>query len=75
MMTPGNAFTPVCGRKSVGVQAATMLWGMDGVGKKLRKFWVDGGYSGALVHSVAHRHRLRLQVVKPAREPQGFALV
>jgi len=48
---------------------------MDGVGKKLRKFWVDGGYSGALVHSVAHRHRLRLQVVKPAREPQGFALV
>jgi len=55
-------------------EARLLLWRMDGVGKKPRKFWVDSGYWGALVHSVTHRLRFCLQVVTPQRKPHGSAL-
>ena len=43
--------------------AKLLLGKLDGVGKKLRCIWVDGGYSGKLLTWVQQRFRFGLQPV------------
>ena len=55
--------------------ARLLLGKLGGVGKKLRKLWVDGGYQGALVDWVAQRFRFHLALVKRPKEQKGFAVL
>jgi putative transposase len=55
--------------------ARLLLTRLGGVGKKLRKLWVDGGYQGALEAWVAERFRFCLQVVLRPKEQKGFVVL
>jgi putative transposase len=48
---------------------------MRGSCKKLRRIWLDGGYRGTLFDWAFEVFRLVLQVVKPAPEQKGFAVL
>ncbi len=48
---------------------------MPGHCKKLRKIWVDGGYSGRLVEWVASRFQFVLSVVLRPKENRRFVLL
>ena len=48
---------------------------MTGSCKKLRRSWLDGGYRGTLFDWAFSVFRLVLQVVKPAPEQKGFAVL
>jgi putative transposase len=43
--------------------------------KKLRKFWVDGGYSGRLLDWVAERFKFYLAVVLRPKQTKQFLLL
>jgi putative transposase len=55
--------------------ARLLLCRLGGVGKKLRKLWVDGGYQGALLDWVAVHFRFRLALVLRPKEQKGFAVL
>ncbi|WP_246585351.1 IS5 family transposase [Thiorhodospira sibirica] len=55
--------------------ARQLLRHLPGHCKKLRKIWVDGGYSGRLVDWVAQRFRFVLTVVLRPKERRGFVLL
>jgi putative transposase len=55
--------------------ARQLLRHLPGPCKKLRKIWVDGGYSGRLVDWVAERFRFVLAVVLRPKESRRFVLL
>ncbi len=55
--------------------ARQLLRHLPGHCKKLRKIWVDGGYSGRLVDWVAQRFRFVLTGVLRPKERRGFVLL
>jgi putative transposase len=55
--------------------ARQLLRHLPGPCKKLRKLWVDGGYSGRLVDWVAERFRFLLAVVLRPKESRQFVLL
>jgi putative transposase len=48
---------------------------LPGCCKKLRKIWVDGGYSGRLVDWVAERFKFCLAVVLRPKQTRQFVLL
>ena len=55
--------------------ARLLLQHLPGGCKKLRKIWVDGGYSGRLVEWVAERFKFCLTVVLRPKETKKFVLL
>ncbi len=55
--------------------ARRLLRHLPGSCKKLRKIWVDGGYSGRLVDWVAERFKFCLEVVLRPKETRKFVLL
>lgn len=55
--------------------ARLLLSQLPGGCKKLRKVWVDGGYSGRLVEWVAQHFKFRLAVVLRPKETKKFILL
>ncbi|MEA3640015.1 MAG: transposase, partial [Lamprobacter sp.] len=55
--------------------ARQLLRHLPGPCKKLRKIWVDGGYSGRLVDWLAERFRFVLAVVLRPKESRRFVLL
>jgi putative transposase len=55
--------------------ARQLLRHLPGPCKKLRKIWVDGGYSGRLVDWVAEHFRFALTVVLRPKESRRFVLL
>jgi putative transposase len=55
--------------------ARLLLRHLPGSCKKLRKVWVDGGYSGRLLEWVAERFRFCLTVVLRPKETRQFVLL
>jgi putative transposase len=55
--------------------ARLLLNRLPGSCKKLRKIWVDGGYSGRLVEWVAEQFKFRLAVVLRPKETNKFVLL
>jgi putative transposase len=55
--------------------ARRLLRHLPGSCKKLRKIWVDGGYSGRLVDWVAKRFKFCLEVVLRPKETRKFVLL
>lgn len=55
--------------------AKLLLAKLSGACKKLRKIWVDGGYSGKLLKWVATCFKFRLAVVLRPKEHKGFTLL
>jgi putative transposase len=55
--------------------ARLLLGNLPGGCKKLRKVWVDGGYSGSLLEWVAERFKLCLAVVLRPKESRKFVLL
>ena len=55
--------------------ARLLLRHLPGGCKKLRKIWVDGGYSGQLVDWVAQRFKFGLTVVLRPKESKKFVLL
>ena len=55
--------------------ARRLLRHLPGSCKKLRKIWVDGGYSGRLVDWVAELFKFCLEVVLRPKETQKFVLL
>lgn len=55
--------------------ARLLLGRLTGIGKKLRRIWVDGGYRGPLLDWVAQRFRFQLQLVLRSDEQVGFAVL
>jgi putative transposase len=55
--------------------ARLLLRNLPGHYKKLRKIWVDGGYSGRLVQRVAECFKFCLTVVLRPKETHGFTLL
>jgi putative transposase len=55
--------------------ARLLLSRLPGGCKKLRKIWVDGGYSGRLVEWVAERFKFCLAVVLRPKETRKFVLL
>ncbi|MGR9052839.1 MAG: IS5 family transposase, partial [Gammaproteobacteria bacterium] len=55
--------------------ARQLLNRLPGCCKKLRKIWVDGGYSGRLVEWVAERFKFCLAVVLRPKETRKFVLL
>jgi putative transposase len=55
--------------------ARLLLQNLPGGCKKLRKIWVDGGYSGRLVQWVAECFKFCLTVVLRPKETHGFTLL
>jgi putative transposase len=52
-----------------------LLGHLPGCCKKLRKIWVDGGYSGGLLEGVAERFKFCLTVVLRSKESRKFVLL
>jgi putative transposase len=55
--------------------ARLLLCQLPGCCKKLRKIWVDGGYSGRLVDWVAERFKFCLAVVLRPKQTRQFVLL
>lgn len=55
--------------------ARLLLLRLGGIGKKLRRIWVDGGYRGPLLTWVAQHFRCRLQVILRRDNLAGFAVL
>ena len=55
--------------------ARLLLWRLPGGCKKLRKFWMDGGYAGRVVDWVAERFRFCLSVLLRPKESRNFVLL
>jgi putative transposase len=55
--------------------ARLLLLRLGGIGKKLRRIWVDGGYRGHLLTWVATHFRCRLQVILRRDNLAGFAVL
>lgn len=55
--------------------ARLLLQHLGGFCKKLRLIWVDGGYTGPLVHWVATQFQFGLQPVKRPKGQKGFILL
>ncbi len=55
--------------------ARLLLRHLPGCCKKLRKIWVDGGYSGHLVNWVAEQFKFCLAVVLRPKETRKFVLL
>ena len=55
--------------------ARQLLRHLPGPCKRLRKMWVDGGYSGRLVEGVASRFQFVLSVVLRPKEVRRFVLL
>jgi putative transposase len=55
--------------------ARLLLRQLPGCCKKLRKIWVDGGYSGRLVAWVAERFKFCLAVVLRPKQTRQFVLL
>jgi putative transposase len=55
--------------------ARQLLRRLGGVGKRLRKIWVDGNYRGQLFGWVAAHFRFVLEAVLPPKGSKGFQLV
>jgi putative transposase len=55
--------------------ARLLLQRLGGVGKKLRKLWVDGAYRGELLVWVAQRFSFSLVPVVPPKGKKGFTLL
>jgi len=75
--TPGLLLTVVVTVASVQDRdgARLLLHHLPGCCKKLRKIWVDGGYSGHLVDRVANRFKFCLAVVLRPKETRKFVLL
>lgn len=55
--------------------ARLVLRKMRGSCKKMRRVWVDGGYRGSVLSWAYQAFHLVLEVVKPAPEQKGFAVL
>ena len=55
--------------------ARLLLAQLPGACKKLRRIWVDGGYSGKLLAWVTSRFHFRLQLVLRPPDTKGFVLL
>lgn len=55
--------------------AKLLLGNLPGSCKKLRKIWVDGGYSGQLLEWVTNRFKFILEVVLRPKESRKFVLL